>query len=356
MSGIVVSRGAPNRRLRVHSTVVRAAVIVSTGGPEVIEIRDVPAPVPAAGELLVRVAASALNRADLLQRAGRYPAPPGVAGNIPGIEFAGEVVDAGSAVDRARIGQRVFGIVGGAAHAEFLVAHERAVAAIPESLSWVQAGATPEAFITAHDAMCSQAALRPGDRVLIHAAGSGVGLAAVQLARAFGAVPYGTARTAEKLERAMLLGLENGIAVGEDLSPIPAAVEDWTNGRGVDVVLDLAGGPYVAASLEALAPRGRMMLVGTIAGRRSELDLGRMLAKRLRVAGTVLRSRPIEERIAVTLAFAAEVVPLLESGAVSPVIDSVHDLGGIGDAHRRLESNATFGKVVLRVSDDATPA
>lgn len=333
---------------------MRAAVIPCPGGPEVLVIRDVPTPAPSSDEVLVRVVASALNRADLLQRLGKYPAPPGAPANIPGIEFAGEIVEVGSSVPPALIGQRVFGIAGGGAHSEFLVAHQRAVAVIPECLSWIEAAAVPEAFVTAHDALWVQAALRPCERVLIHAVGSGVGLAAVQLVRAIGAVPYGTARTQEKIDRARELGLADGLAVGSDLTTLAPAVETWTAHHGIDVVLDLAGGPYVGASLAVLALRGRLLLVGSVAGRRAEIDLGLALSRRVRLTGTVLRARPLEEKIATIRAFESEVVPLLATGAVAPVVDSVFDLDSIVEAHVRLESNATFGKVVIRVAHDAS--
>ena len=326
-----------------------AAIITRPGGPEVLELRDVPRPAPGTGEVLVRVRASALNRADLLQREGRYPAPPGSPVDIPGIEFAGEVAALGAGVERWRGGERVFGIVGGGAHAEYLVAHERAVAAVPESMSWSEAGAAPEAFITAHDALVTQAELHPAERVLIHAVGSGVGLAAVQLVRAVGAVPYGTSRTADKIERARAAGLEDGVVPGPGLAGIPEAVARWTGGRGVDVVLELVGGAYVAADVEALAPAGRLVVVGTVAGARAELDLRRVLGKRLTIRGTVLRARPLEEKILATRAFEREVVPLLARGALRPVIDSEFPLADIRAAHERLASNATVGKVVLRV-------
>lgn len=332
---------------------MRAAVIARPGDPDVLEIRDVPVPEPALGHVLVRVVASALNRADLLQRRGRYPAPRGAPADIPGIEFAGEVAAAGPDVFDRRPGDRVFGIVAGGAHAEYLVAHERAVAAIPSRLGWIDAAAVPEAFVTAHDAMWVQAGLRPGERVLVHAVGSGVGIAATQLARAIGAVPYGTARTAEKIERARGLGLEDGVHVGEDLGPIAESVARWTGGRGVDVVLDLAGGPYVGASVESLGVRGRLMLIGTVAGGHADLNLRHALGKRLRITGSVLRARPLEERIAVTRRFEAEVVPLFASGVLRAVVDRVFDLADIAEAHALLESNATFGKVVLRIAGDA---
>lgn len=330
---------------------MRAAIITQAGPPEVLEIRDVPRPEPAADQVLIRVRASGLNRADLLQREGRYPAPPGAPAEVPGIEFAGEIAACGPDARLWREGQRVFGITGGGAHAEYVIAHERAVAEVPSSLDWVEAGAVPEVFITAHDALWIQAALRPSERVLIHAVGSGVGLAAVQLCRAIGAVPYGTARTPEKIERAREHGLEDGVAIENDPDELVESERAWTGGRGFDVVLDLVGGPYVKASIDALGVRGRLLLVGTVAGGRAELELGKALGKRLRIIGTVLRARPIEEKIAATRAFAAEVAPLFDSGALRPVVDAVFDLDEIQLAHERLASNGTFGKVVLRIGD-----
>ncbi|HJU65466.1 MAG TPA: NAD(P)H-quinone oxidoreductase [Gemmatimonadaceae bacterium] len=328
---------------------MRAAVITSAGDPDVLELRDVPRPAPGVEQVLVRVRASALNRADLLQRRGGYAAPPGWPSDIPGIELAGEITAVGSGATLWQVGDRVFGLAGGGAHAEYCVLHERTLARVPAGLSWVQAAAIPEAFITAHDALATQAVLRAGERVLIHAVGSGVGLAAVQLSRALGALPYGTARTADKLERARALGLEDGAVILGDAASLDPHVARWTGGRGFEVVLDLVGGAYVPASIAALAHRGRLMLVGLMAGASAHIDLGRILRHRLTIRGTVLRSRPLEERIAVTRAFAAEVVPLLESGALTPVIDSTFDLADIRAAHARLESNATFGKVVVEV-------
>lgn len=326
---------------------MRAVVITQPGGPEVLEIRDVPTPILAAGEVLVRVRAAGLNRADLLQRQGRYPAPPGVSPDIPGLEFAGEIAELGPQVEIWRPGQRVFGIVAGGAHAEYLVTHHATLAEVPANLDWAQAGSIPEAFITAHDALWKQAQLRAGESVLIHAVGSGVGLAAVQLVRAFGAIPYGTARTADKIERARPLGLEDGIQLDASLQGLAEHVERWTDGRGFDVILDLVGGPYVAASVDALALRGRLMLVATSAGRKAEFDLGRSLSRRVTIRGTVLRARPLEEKIAVTRSFADEVVPLFARGVLRPNLDSVFPLSDVRAAHQRLESNATFGKVVL---------
>ena len=328
---------------------MKAVVIPRPGGPEVLELRDVERPTPGSGEVLVRVRATALNRADLMQREGRYPPPPGAPADIPGLEFAGEVAELGPGAREWREGDRVFGITGGGAYAEYLVVHERTLAPIPTTLGWDEAAAVPEAFITAHDALVTQAGVRASERVLVHAVGSGVGLAAVQLARAFGALPFGTSRTGDKIERARELGLEDGVALGREPAALAEAVARWTNRRGVDVVLDLVGGAYVPAGVDALAPRGRLILIGTVAGAQTSLDLRRVLTGRLTIRGTVLRARPLEEKILATRAFAAEVVPLLERRVIRPVIDAAFPLAQIAAAHRHLESNATFGKVVVRV-------
>jgi NADPH2:quinone reductase len=328
---------------------MRAVVISRPGGPEVLEIRDVPVPVPEPFEVLVRVRATALNRADLLQREGRYPPPAGAPANIPGLEFAGEVADAGPAARRWHAGDRVFGITGGGAHAEYVTIHEDTLAEVPSVLDWNEAGGVPEVFITAHDAMVTQAGARSGERVLVHAVGSGVGLAAVQLARAIGAIPFGTARTADKVERARRIGLEDGVAVDAPAA-IGDAVKRWTGGTGMDVILDLVGGDYLEASIRAAALRGRIMLIGTMGGQSTSVSLGVILRNRLTIRGTVLRARAIEEKIAVTAAFDRDVVPLLAGGRVRPITDSIFPLEEIRAAHERLASNATFGKVVLSVA------
>jgi NADPH2:quinone reductase len=328
---------------------MRAAVITRPGGPEVLEIQERPAPAPANNQVLIRVRASALNRADLLQRQGQYPAPPGAPADIPGMEFVGEVAALGAGVTRWREGDRVFGIVGGGGNAEYLVSDADVVARVPATLSWTDAAAIPEAFITAHDAMVTQAGACAGETVLIHAVGSGVGLASVQLARAWNATPYGTARTASKIDRAREFGLEDGVVVGDDVAVVVAAAERWTSGKGIDVTMDLVAGAYVAAEIQAAAKRGRIMLIGTVAGRNATIPVGMTLGKRLTMRGTVLRARSIEEKREVTTAFARDVVPLFDSGAIRPTVDSVYPLSDIGAAHERLASNETFGKVVLDV-------
>jgi putative PIG3 family NAD(P)H quinone oxidoreductase len=327
---------------------MRAAVITRPGGPDVLEIHERPVPTPGPNEILVRVRASALNRADLSQREGHYPAPPGAPQDIPGLEFAGEVVKAGAG-SSWRAGDRVFGVVGGGGNAEYLVTDAECVAAIPDGMSWTDAAAVPEAFITAHDALVVQASVRANEYVLIHAVGSGVGLAATQIARACGATPFGTARTADKVERARTHGLADGIVIADDPRTIATAFSAKTNGNGIDVTLDLVGGPYLGPSIEAAAKRGRIMCIGTVAGRASTIPTNVVLYKRLTIRGTVLRARSVEEKRAATAAFAHDLLPLFEKKELVPTVDRVYDLDDIRSAHERLASNETFGKVVLSI-------
>jgi len=326
---------------------MQAVWISAFGGPEVLEIRTVGKPLINDDHVLVRVRASSLNRADLLQRQGKYPPPPGFPAEIPGMEFAGEVAEVGSSVRRWKPSQRVFGLLGGGAHAEYVVTYEHLLAEVPANLDWTQAAAVPEVFITAHDALWTQGQLRPGESVLIHAVGSGVGLAAVQLARAIQAIPYGTSRTADKIEKSKPMGLEAGLVLRQNFDDLSAATEKWTAGKGINVLLDLVGGPYVKASQKAMAHQGRMILVGTVAGGSYELDAKYVMSKRLQVRGTVLRARSLEEKMAATRLFAAQIVPLLAQGVLKPNVDSVFPISKISQAHERLESNETFGKVVV---------
>ena len=325
---------------------MKAVTITAHGGVEVLEIREAPPPgAPTADQVLVRVRAAGLNRADLLQRQGYYPAPPGYPQDIPGLEFAGEVHEVGPEVRLWKKGQRVFGITGGGAQAEFLTIPETHLAEIPANLDWAQAAAVPEVFITAHDALFTRAQLSSGETVLIHAAGSGVGTAASQLARATGATAFGTSRTADKLERAKQYGLSDGVVT--DGTDFAAAIQRLTDGGGVNVVIDLVGAGYLQGNLEALAPKGRLILVGTTAGAKAQLDFGLVMRKRLTIIGTVLRSRSSEEKATATRAFAEQVVPLLADGRIQPVIDRVYQLGEIREAHQRMESNESFGKIVI---------
>src|SRR5688572_22726252 len=324
---------------------MRAVAITGPGGPEVLEIRSVDPPQVGPVDVLVRVRAAGLNRADIHQRKGGYPAPPGSPPDIPGLEYAGDVLEVGSDVRDFAVGDPVFGICGGGAHAELISVPARTAARIPAGLSWSDAGSIPEAFITAHDALVTQGNLRAGGRVLIHAVGSGVGLAAVQVARAVGAIPFGTSRTADKIERALPFGLEQGAAI-DDPSALGTLARQWAP-DGFDVVLDLVGGRYTPASLETLTKLGRLMLVGLVAGASATFDLRRLLQKRASVIGTVLRARTVDEKASATRAFVRDLASRFETGALRAVIDRVYPLDQIGEAHRRMESNESFGKVVV---------
>lgn len=328
---------------------MRAIEITAPGGPEVLREREMPTPEPGPGEIRVRVAAVGLNRADLLQRRGQYPAPAGAPANIPGLEYAGVVDDVGADATRWRPGDRVMGIIGGGAYAEAVVVDEREALPVPVSLSLEEAAAIPEAFLTAHDALFTQVRLGAGEALLIHAVGSGVGLAALQLARAAGARTFGTSRSVWKLERARELGLEVGIETGGEAGgSFDEVVRRETGGAGVAAILDLVGGAYLAGNLRALATRGRVVVVGLVAGRRAELDLGLLLGKRLTLIGTVLRSRSLEEKVAVAEAFRASALPLFEDGRLRPVVDRVFPFAEVGAAQAYMEENRNFGKVVLR--------
>jgi putative PIG3 family NAD(P)H quinone oxidoreductase len=324
---------------------MRAVVISQFGPPEVLRVEERPPPEPSRGEVRVRVRATAVNRADLLQRAGRYPPPPGVPVDVPGLEFAGEIETLGPDTEGWKVGDRVFGLVAGGAYAENVIVHGRTLARIPDRLTFIEAAAVPEAFITAYDAMVDQARLSAGETVLISAVGSGVGTAAVQLARALGARALGTSRTGDKLERARALGLAQGILAQE--GTFAREVLEATNGGGVDVILELVGANYLAEDLACIAPRGRLVVVGLVGGAKAQVDLGVVLSKRLELRGTTLRARPLEEKIAAAQSFARHVVPLLELGVVAPVVDRVLPLASAVEAHRYVSANEGFGKVVL---------
>jgi NADPH:quinone reductase len=324
---------------------MRAIVIDRPGGPEVLELREEPLPEPGPGEVRVRVHATAVNRADLLQRAGRYPAPAGAPQHIPGLEYAGVVDALGAGVRRWRGGEKVLGLVGGGSYAEYIVTHEDEAVAVPERLSLMEAAAVPEAFITAHDALFTRMRLERGEALLIHAVGSGVGLAALQLAKAAGARVLGTQRSRWKLEKATALGLD--VAVDTSAQDFVQAVLKATDGQGADGVLDLVGGDYLGGDIAALAEKGRVLLVGLVAGAKHTLDLRAVLNRRATIIGTVLRARSRPEKIEATQAFAARALPLLADGSVVPVIDQVLPLADAARAHEIMADNRNFGRIVL---------
>jgi putative PIG3 family NAD(P)H quinone oxidoreductase len=324
---------------------MRAVIYEGHGGPEVITIGEVPKPEVGKDHIRVRVHAAGLNRADLIQRRGQYAAPPGWPADIPGLEYAGEVEAVRPGVTRWRVGDRVMGLVGGGAQAEMVVVHQDEVLPIPEGLSYAEAAAIPEAFLTAYDALVTRGRLQPGERVLIHAAGSGVGTAAAQIAKHLGATVLGTSRSGDKLARALIYGVDIGIDTSQAL--FREAV-----GEPVNIVLDVLGGPAFADNLAVLAPRGRLIMLGFLAGGKAETDLGPILQKRLEIIGTMMRTRKLEERIPLIREFSARMLPLFlprgEEGALlRPVLERTYPMSQLADAHRVLEGNATFGKIVV---------
>jgi len=322
---------------------MQAIIHAGAGDIAVLQLRNVPSPEPGPEQIRIGVRAAGLNRADILQRKGRYPAPPGWPAEIPGLEYAGEVESLGAGARRWRVGDRVMGLVGGGAHAEYVVVHQDETLAIPSGLTFTQAAAIPEAFLTAWDALVTRGRLQAGDRVLIHAVGSGVGTAAVQLARRLGATTVGTSRSAAKLEQARALGLDEAID---------------TSGGGfgarlsapVNLILDVLGGPVLAENLEALAPRGRLVLLGFLQGPSAQVNLDPILRKRLEIVGSVMRTRVLTERIPLVSEFAARVAPWFSdptTRGIRPIVGATFPFAAIGEAHQAMEEDRNFGKIVL---------
>jgi putative PIG3 family NAD(P)H quinone oxidoreductase len=327
---------------------MRAIVLESYGGTDVLTLRDVPEPVPGPEEVLVDVVATALNRADLLQRRGFYPEPPPRPEHeIPGMELSGRVVDVGRRVLDWKVGDEVMGIVSGGGYAERAAVHQRQLLPVPSSVSLGDAAAIPEVWITAHDALVVQGGLTSGRTALVHAGGSGVGTAAIQIAKAIGASVVTTA-SAGKVEACRDLGADVVVDYGSE--DFVEAATSATGGKGVDVVLDVIGGDYFARNLQAIRVGGRIVQVGVMGGGQTTVDLAPMLPKRATLIGTVLRARPIDEKIAATQRFRAEILPLFDAGRVRPVIDRRFALADIAAAHDHLESNANVGKVVIDVA------
>ncbi len=327
---------------------MRAIQHTSAGGPEVLALRDLPTPDPGPSQIRVRVHSAGLNRADVLQRRGRYPAPPGWPPDIPGLEYAGTVAHAGGEVSRWKPGDRVMGLVGGGAHAEYVVVHEDEALPVPEGVDLTMAGAIPEAFLTGWDALVTRGRLAAGERVLLHAVGSGLGTAMVQLAKRLGATILGTSRTASKLDQARALGLDIGI----DTS---AGGFRETIVEPVNLVVDVLGGPAFADNLAVLTQRGRLVMLGFLQGSQVDTSLEPVLRKRLQIIGSVMRTRGLPERIALVREFEAEVLPWMTEGrkdgrterALRPIIGATYPFEEIAEAHRAMEANEPFGKVVL---------
>lgn len=336
---------------------MKAIVVTSPGPPECLELRDVADPVPREGEVLIDVKAAALNRADLLQRRGIYSPPPG-ATDILGLECAGIVAALGPGIARARVGDRVMALLAGGGYAERTVVHERMLLPIPEGFSFEQAAAVPEAFLTAAEALFGIGRLAAGECVLVHAAAGGIGTAALELAREAGARVVAVA-SAAKLERLReLMGPLRAVGkppafemhfVDRTSEDFVKAVLEASDGRGADVILDFVGAPYAARHADCLAPLGRHVVLGLLGGAKAEVDFGRLLARRQTIAGMIMRTRPLADKIAVSERFRREWLHRFDDGRLFPVVDSTFPLADAASAHVRMEANANVGKIVLRM-------
>jgi putative PIG3 family NAD(P)H quinone oxidoreductase len=326
---------------------MRAVVLRAHGGPEVLTFEDVASPECGEQDIVVTVVATALNRADLLQRMGFYPNPFPSGPEIPGLEFAGTVASVGDKVTAWAVGDRVMGITSGGAYAEQLVIHERQAMAVPSGMALHDAAGIPEVFITAWDALVVQGGLTSGRWAMVHAGASGVGTAAIQICKAIGARIVVTC-SGGKVEACRALGAD--VVVDYGTQDFVAEVATATGGNGVDVILDVIGGDYVERNVASLAVKGHIIQVGVMAGKPMPFNVGLLLGKRASITGTVLRARPLEEKIAISQRFASEILPLFDSGTLKPVIDSAYAFADIAKAHEYMASNANVGKIVISIS------
>lgn len=325
---------------------MRAVVVEEPGGPDVLQVRDVPDPVPAADEVVVSTVAAGVNRADLAQRQGFYPPPPG-APPYPGLECSGRIAAVGGAVTGWQPGDEVCALLAGGGYAERVQVPAGQLMPIPAGLTLTEAAALPEVACTVYSNVVSYARLGPGDTLLVHGGASGIGTMALQLARALGARVVCTAGSADKLDRCRNLGAE--LAINYHREDFVAAVLEFTDGRGADVILDIIGAAYLPRNVTALATSGRLVVIGLQGGGTGELDLGQLLRKRATVHASTLRSRPVSEKAAIVSAVRESVWPLVSSGQVRPIIDTTLPLAQAAEAHRRMEGDHV-GKIMLTTS------
>ena len=318
--------------------------IAAPGGPEVLRLGERPTPAPAPDEVLIAVAAAGVNHADLLQRRGRYPPPPG-ASDVPGLEVAGTVAAVGAGVEGWRPGDAVCALLAGGGYAAYCAVPSGQVLPVPAGLDALAAAALPEAVFTVWTNLFDRARLAAGERLLVHGGASGIGTTAIQLAVALGARVFATAGTPEKCAACERLGAERAI----DYRAADFVAEIEALAGGVDVILDMVGGDYLARNLGLLASEGRLVQIAFLGGAQAEVDLAAVMRKRLTITGSTLRARAVEDKAAIAAAVAARVWPLVEAGALAPVIDAVFPLAEAAAAHRRLESGEHIGKIVLRV-------
>ncbi|MCZ6474099.1 MAG: NAD(P)H-quinone oxidoreductase [SAR324 cluster bacterium] len=325
---------------------MKAVIQSGNGGPQVLQLGEAADPEPGPGQLLVKVRATALNRADTMQRKGMYPPPKGES-EILGLELAGEVEAWGDGVEGFSKGQGVFGLVGGGGYAQYALIDKDMAMPIPDGWSFAEAAAVPEVYFTANETVFVLGNLQPGEAVLIHAGGSGVGTAAIQMAHHIGAKVYFTAGSQDKIERATALGADAGI--NYKTHDFAEEINRLTGGEGVDVVEDFLGASYLSRNLSVLRPGGRLILVALMGGAKCEVDLSTVMRKRLQVFGSVMRSRSLEDKRAITARFQQRWLPPLIEGKIKPVIDSVFPLEEVVAAHEAMEANKNFGKIILSV-------
>lgn len=326
---------------------MRAVIAPEPGGPEALKVVEMPDPTPGPGEALIRVAATALNRADLMQRKGHYPPPPG-ASEVLGLELAGTVIALGPGAGGWRVGDEVMAVVSGGGYGELAAVPASCLLPTPTGVPLIDAAAIPEVFTTVYDNVLLRGRLAAGETLLVHGGSSGIGTAAIQLARRAGARVLVTASSEAKLEAAQRLGAEAGIDY--TTQDFVAAAREATGGRGMDVILDVVGGRYLARNLDALAIEGRLVIIGLQGGAKSEVDLGQMLSRRLSVAASSLRTRSVEEKAALAERMRREVLPGFSDGSLRPVIDRVLTLDEVAEAHRLMDAGDHIGKIVLQVT------
>ena len=324
---------------------MKAVVLEEYGSIEVLQLKEIPTPEPAKKELLIKVQATALNRADILQRKGFYPGPPAEY-EIPGLEFSGTVIANGDGATLYKEGDTVMGIVAGGAYAEFLTVHERQVMAVPKSISIQEVAGIPEAWLTAYDALVHRGNLQAGQTCLIHAGASGVGTAAIQIAKILGA-RVATTTSTKKTNICKELGAE--VAIDYTKKDYVKEISQWTNSNGVNVIIDLVGGEYLTRNLQAIAAKGTIVQVGLMGVGKPEIDLGILLQKRLKLIGTVLRSRSQQEKIDLTEKFSKEMLPKFTDCDFEVYVDTTYSLSNIGEAHMRMEQNLNIGKIIIEI-------